>query len=274
MSTGKDRCTDVQPHARGFTLVRGASVHRIAPVPHSPPGLLLDLRQEIVAGTGTLTLPLPRHGRQKVRHLLGERGRVPVETWLRDLYLKAPGVTDVQAARDAGYDRHPRGLVVTFQNGARIVLQAVATSRPGDDFSQPETITEADRAPDEVPVPELFDGGKLQLSAVDQHIAAMVLNSGSREVVSAEVYSEREKPGSVQYGVTFRFHDSAKIFVYVVHADPAGGELASRTNPVGRARTPLATDSHGRETRSDGRGRVGRVDWARSGWWPVRPVLR
>jgi hypothetical protein len=149
------------------------------------------------------------------------------ETTLKDLLQQAGGpVKDVTTVADAGYDRHPYGLVVTYATGARVVLQFVQTSAPGDDFSQPEQIIESGTAPTPTPMPDdLFDGGRLQLGAVDRHLAALVTSSGSREVRGAEAFSTRASKGAIEYGVKIEFHDESTIYVYVVSALPQGREL-------------------------------------------------
>ncbi|MBH5335132.1 hypothetical protein IHE55_10125 [Streptomyces pactum] len=60
---------------------------------------------------------------------------------------------------------------------------------------------------------------------MDRHIAALVLNSGSREVHSAEAFSTRENPGAVRYGVKITYHDTSRIYVYVVQTLPAGRDF-------------------------------------------------
>ncbi|MGW7350307.1 hypothetical protein [Streptomyces sp. NPDC054784] len=152
------------------------------------------------------------------------------ETWLRDL-LQTSGaeVKSVATVKEEGYTRHPYGLVVTYRTGARVVLQMVGVAPDdGDDYSKPEAPAAEGEPPAERQVPELFDSGKVQLAAVDQHLAAVVCNSRSAEVSGVDVYSERETPGAVTYGLTARFHDTSKIFVYVVEAEPSGRELSGQ----------------------------------------------
>jgi hypothetical protein len=142
---------------------------------------------------------------------------------LKELLQQSGGqVKQVETVREAGYDRHPYGLVVTYRTGARALLQIVVTSAEADKFSEPEQIVEGGTPPAPVEVPDLFDGGKVRLANVDRHLTALVLNSGSREVVSAEAFSARETPSSVRYGAKITFHDTSRIYVYVVHALPAG----------------------------------------------------
>ncbi|WP_181790326.1 hypothetical protein [Streptomyces phytophilus] len=150
------------------------------------------------------------------------------ETTLKTLLQQAGGpVQDVRTVSEAGYDRHPYGLVVTYATGARVVLQFVQTSAPGDsDFSKPEQIIEGDSAPTPMPMPDdLIDGGRLQLRAVDRHLAALVTASGSREVRSAEAFSTRDSKGAIEYGLKIEYHDDSTIYVYVVDALPQGRDL-------------------------------------------------
>lgn len=152
------------------------------------------------------------------------------ETTLKTLLQQAGGpVQDVKTVAEAGYDGHPYGLIVTYTTGARVVLQFVQTSAPGDDFSQPEQIIEGDTPPIPTPMPDdLFDGGRLQLAAVDRHLAALVTSSGSREVQSAEAFSTRGTKGAIEYGAKIVHHDGSVIYVYVVMALPQGREPAGR----------------------------------------------
>lgn len=151
------------------------------------------------------------------------------ETALKDLLQQAGGpVQDVTTVAEAGYDRHPYGLAVTYATGARVLLQVVATSAAGDDYARPEQIIEGDAVPVPTPMPDdLFDNGRLQLRAVDRHLAALVTASGSREVHSAEAFSTRDRKGAVEYGLKIDFHDGSVIYVYVVSALPQGRELSS-----------------------------------------------
>ena len=154
------------------------------------------------------------------------------ESFLSDLFRQASGqVTEVQTVKEAGYDRCPYGLVVTYATGARVLLQIVGTTAPGDDLSTPEQIVEGEAPPDELPVPEPVDGGRVRLDRVDGHLAALVANSGNREVADVEVFSQRAQPGAVRYGARFAFHSGATVYVYVVHALPAG----RRDWPTGQA---------------------------------------
>ncbi|MEU9789127.1 hypothetical protein AB0E27_00635 [Streptomyces sparsogenes] len=141
---------------------------------------------------------------------------------MKDLLERDSQVKEVQTVREAGYDRHPYGLIATYQTGARVLFQFVVTSAEGDKFSEPEQIIEGDSAPAPVTVPDVFEGGKTSLANVDQHLTALVLNSGSREVQSAEAFSAREARGAVPYGAKITFHDTSRVYVYVVHALPAG----------------------------------------------------
>jgi hypothetical protein len=147
------------------------------------------------------------------------------ESTLLDLYKNTPQVKSVQTVEETGYDRHPYGLVVEYATGARVLMQITVTSRPGENFDEPEEIVEGGEPPAEVEVPELFNGAKLQMPAVDKHLVALVVNSGTRELASAEAYSMREKPGAIRYGANFAFHDGSVVRVFVVQAFPAGRDV-------------------------------------------------
>lgn len=143
---------------------------------------------------------------------------------LKTLLEHGGAVKEVQTVKEAGYDRRPYGLIVTYPTGARVLLQIVVTSADGDKFDQPEQIIEGD-APTPVEAVEPFDGGRVKLDLVDRHIAALILNSGSREVVSAEAFSARESTGAVRYGAKISYYDKSRIYVYVVQALPAGRDF-------------------------------------------------
>ncbi|MFJ4987880.1 hypothetical protein ACIP9H_29265 [Streptomyces sp. NPDC088732] len=146
------------------------------------------------------------------------------EDTLKALLQQAGGqVKDVVTSKEAGYDRHPYGLSVTYQNGARVLLQIIATSADGDKYDQPEQVIEGENALAPVSVPDVFDGGKVQLGRVDQHLAALLANSGSKEIALVEPYSgSPEAHTAIKYGVRITYHDTSRINVYVVHALPAG----------------------------------------------------
>ena len=101
------------------------------------------------------------------------------EDTLRALLQQSGGqVKEVVPAKEAGWDRNPFGLAVTYQTGARVLLQIIATSADGEKYDQPEGApVEGETALAPVPVPDVFDGGKLQLARVDQHLAALLANS-------------------------------------------------------------------------------------------------
>lgn len=143
------------------------------------------------------------------------------EPFLRDLLMQDGQVKDVQTVSDASYTRHPYGLIVTYQTGARALLQIVATGRPGDKYDETEDIVHGD-APEPVAVPDVIDGGKVQMASADRHILALILNSGNAEISRGEAYSTREGASTVPYGATIDFHDTSRIYVYVVQALPAG----------------------------------------------------
>lgn len=143
-------------------------------------------------------------------------------TWLARSSRCAP-------SRKRGVARHPYGLVVTYSTGARVLLQIVGTTAPGDDLSAPEQAVEGDAPAGELPVPAVVDRGRVLLERVEAQVAELVVNSGSREVAGVEVFSRREQTGAVRFGARFDFHSGAVVYVYVVHALPPGrGEWPTR----------------------------------------------
>ncbi|MFD8075786.1 hypothetical protein ACFV3E_24415 [Streptomyces sp. NPDC059718] len=146
------------------------------------------------------------------------------EEILQGLLKQAGGqVKDVVTVREAGYDKHPYGLSVTYASGARVLLQVISVLADGDKHARPEQIIEGENALEPVPVPDVFEGGKLQLAKVDQHLAALLINSGSREIASVTPYTdEPDDHTAVRYGLRVAYHDTSRIHVYVVHALSAG----------------------------------------------------
>ncbi|WP_263170713.1 hypothetical protein [Streptomyces sp. SCSIO ZS0520] len=145
------------------------------------------------------------------------------EKFLRSLLEQDGNVKEVQTAAESGHTKHPYGLAVTYRTGARVLLVWMATAAPGDNYEGEEAIVEGDPSPPPAPMPDdLLDGGKVKLAAVDKHMAALILGAGNQEIAAADIYSTREKRGAIPYGVTLDFHDTSRLYLYVIHALPQG----------------------------------------------------
>ena len=161
------------------------------------------------------------------------------ESFLRDLFRDVAGqVEQVCTVQEAGVARHPYGLVVTYSTGARVLLQIVGTTAPGDDLSAPEQAVEGDAPAGELPVPAVVDRGRVLLERVEAQVAGLVVNSGSREVAGVEVFSRRKQPGAVRFGARFDFHSGAVVLrtwctpcLPGVVSGPRGGRSTYLTRP-------------------------------------------
>lgn len=135
------------------------------------------------------------------------------------------GITKAQTFADAGHDRSQYGFVLHHHTGTASWWQIVATSRTGDDYSQPEAPAATGERPVQIPVPDLT-GSPVATSDVEAAIAAVLLDADqASETAKIELYSLRETPGAISHGLTVEFHDGSKIFVYGLGSAPSGREL-------------------------------------------------
>lgn len=144
------------------------------------------------------------------------------QTLMQDHLPQVPGIIKVETFADAGHDRSRWGLVVHHANGAQTRWQIVATSRPGDDYAQPEREPVLAEQQAERPIPDLT-GGKVATADVEAAIAAVFTRADRGEAARIERYSTRKQPGAISHGLTIDFHDTSRIFVYGLAALPSGG---------------------------------------------------
>jgi hypothetical protein len=123
----------------------------------------------------------------------------------------------------------PNGIQVTLPSGAQVWHAIACQSADGDDLNQPEKPVER-HAPDPVPLPDI--PGRVTIPDAERYLAALLQNSGSKEIADAYTYSGREKP-SVHPGFGVNFHSTARVFCVFVHALRPGEQ-----NPGGEYNLP------------------------------------
>lgn len=144
----------------------------------------------------------------------------------------APAVAGVATFREIGYDI-PSGLRFTLTTGASVYVQFVhGAPRGGSPVDEPERIIEGE-PPAQVPgVRVELHGGKVPMVSLEQWLAALVINSQSRELASLERYSTRDQSrrGFHQYGLTILWHSTGEAYAYVRHTLPAGETARPQTD--------------------------------------------
>jgi hypothetical protein len=138
-------------------------------------------------------------------------------------YRQAPGIQAAEPWQDG--TKRPYGIRVTLASGANLWHSITGQSKEGDDYSQPEEPLEKE-APEPVTLPEI-GGGPVPLKTLEAYLAAVVNNTGHREIAATYTYSERPLPPK-NPGFGVHFHSGARIFcVFVQAAGPGarpGGE--------------------------------------------------
>ncbi|WP_161358504.1 hypothetical protein [Streptomyces sp. SID3343] len=140
--------------------------------------------------------------------------------------LIAPEVNKCQTYDEVGFERSASGLVIELRNGGGINLQFAAKSAPGDAYDQVEVVREGEPPAPVEPGPSI-DGGSVRLDDFEARIAALVLNTGSTELVDVQRYSTRDPRGAVSYGLRISWHSGAQTYVNVLTAWPSGGRPGS-----------------------------------------------
>lgn len=145
--------------------------------------------------------------------------------WVHDVLNGSPAITQVQTFADAGIRDKPCGHVVRLRTGATIAVQWVRTSASGgEDQSQPEEpVTGEPPAP--VEVPDLPASGKVPLTLVEAHLAALILGAANPEVRAVERTSQR--PDGGKCGVNVHMHSGATVYAVFLHTAPAGAGFSS-----------------------------------------------
>ncbi|MEU9762475.1 hypothetical protein AB0D98_22615 [Streptomyces sp. NPDC047987] len=132
--------------------------------------------------------------------------------------LKAPDVT----AAEPWQEGRPYGLHVTFSSGAQL-WAAITAAALSDDYDQPE-VPVTDVPPAEVPLPDLYDDGKITPARAEQYLAAVLTNSGNAEISKVYTYTtgERAAEPNAHPGVGLMFHSNSRIFMLIQHTARPG----------------------------------------------------
>ncbi|MFF9074933.1 hypothetical protein ACF1FX_27050 [Streptomyces sp. NPDC014646] len=136
--------------------------------------------------------------------------------------LKAPDVGDVAPWQD---DHRPFGIRIAFSSGAQLWV-AITAAALSDDYDRPE-VPVLDVPPTEVPVPDVYEDGKITPARAEQYLAAVLTNSGSAEIRRVYGYTtgERATDPSHNPGLGMEFHSNSKIFMLFAHtARPGQGQ--------------------------------------------------
>ena len=128
---------------------------------------------------------------------------------LLDAAAAIPGVT-AKSLADAGYTRHPYGLVV--EASGKITRWQVVSVSPGDDYSKPEREpTIGERLPErEIPA---VTGDP---ATVEAALVAAALRADAGEFSAVRLYSEQETVPVVGFGAAFDLHSGAKVYINAI----------------------------------------------------------
>jgi hypothetical protein len=156
---------------------------------------------------------------------------------LMDLVRADPQPTGAWTFQECGYTACPFGIVLGLPTRAFVYWQGVATARPGESYDDPEQPAHGP-PPAALTMPTLPQAGLTQMIQVEGYVGALLTAAqGEGELRAVELYANREKPGSVPYGMNLRWHNGASIYLYARHCIPAGqqyrdGETAFRRRDV------------------------------------------
>jgi hypothetical protein len=109
--------------------------------------------------------------------------------------------------------RRPYGVQVRFNVGTTLRVSITAVTPPGESFKAPEVPVEAE-PPAEIPVPDLYDGGKVTPQRAELYLAALLANTGSPEIAETFAYSNRETP-PMNAGLGVNFHNGGKAHMLI-----------------------------------------------------------
>lgn len=105
---------------------------------------------------------------------------------------------------------------MTFTTGSQVWF-GTAWAHP-DGMKPDDDVVVHGEAPAEVPLPDLFDNGKVSPARAAEYLAAAFTNSRNTEILSVAAYGpENYNPG---FGV--RFHNGARAFNVIYHVARAG----------------------------------------------------
>jgi hypothetical protein len=137
-------------------------------------------------------------------------GQVQVQTWDESGITQQPGW------------EHTAGLTLTSPAGGTIDIQWVHGRAGGDRRDEAEKIVEGEPpAPVEPVVLAPAPDGRISAEQVEAWLAALITNSGSREVAKVTRYSHRRAdpnaPAAHKYGITVDWHSRNSVYGGVVY---------------------------------------------------------
>ncbi|MFF3733955.1 hypothetical protein ACFYXM_27530 [Streptomyces sp. NPDC002476] len=122
-------------------------------------------------------------------------------------------------------DDRPFGIHITFSTGAQL-WAAITAAALSDDYDSPEAPV-LDVPPAEVPLPDLYENGKITAARAEQYIAATLTNTGNPEIAQVYAYTSGDRssvPNSYP-GLALEFHSKSRIFMLFQHtARPGQGK--------------------------------------------------
>lgn len=146
--------------------------------------------------------------------------------WIAEVMAGSPAISDVQTFADAGIRDKPCGHVITLRTGATIAIQWVRTSASGgEDQSLPEGDPITGEPPAAVEVPDLPASGRVPLTLIEAHLAALILGAQHPEIRAVERTSQR--PGEKKCGINVTMHSGAVVYAVILHTAPAGAATTS-----------------------------------------------
>lgn len=125
------------------------------------------------------------------------------------------------------------GTRIELAAGPQIYVQWVSTSPPkgaGKLGESDEVVTGP--PPAVVKVPDLATSGRLRTGDIEQHLAALVNNTGHPELRDVNGYSQHPSLGSDEqrYGIRIRFHDESAIYALFRHTLRQGASPSQATD--------------------------------------------
>ncbi|MEU8682995.1 hypothetical protein [Streptomyces sp. NPDC048611] len=141
-----------------------------------------------------------------------------------DALGKAPEIQRAEAWQEG--TTRPAGIHLTFTTGSELWIAVAGGGRPGENYDLPE-VPVTDEPPAEVPVPDLFQGGKATPLSAEAYLAAVLNNSGNNEIKRTYAYSAGDTP-TAHPGVGIHFHSGARGFLPFVHTARPGQGKGSR----------------------------------------------
>lgn len=118
---------------------------------------------------------------------------------------------------EADFTRSRFGIIATTPTGTPVNVQIVGRLADGERNDQPAAPVLSAPHPD-LAIPDPTEGGKLDLAALEQYVAGLVVAAAPEEIAKVGLYQNRPAPGAVHYGLTVTYHSGAATFVYVLSA--------------------------------------------------------